>query len=213
MATKGEGDGVGGGDLYTVGGLAAPSVDIDVGQRAVGAAGDPRLEGGLVDEDVDHRLRWAGAGHGGGGTLEDRSQGVEAALGGGPFEHRRCRIITEPLSQFGPVGVELGLLEAAQDLGDRGAVDHPTVGVQPELVTDDRGVRRPAVVGSLVTAVGAVDIGERFPALHTDAELQERQMLGVIHQGGDDVDDVGTDTRVRPGSCQLADLGDAEPAG
>ena len=62
-----------------------------------------------------------------------------------------------------------------------------------------------------MAAMGAVDIGQCLPALHTDPELMERQRLGVVDQRRDGVDDVDPD----PGwPCgELADLSHTEAAG
>ena len=69
------------------------------------------------------------------------------------------------------------------------------------------------IMTGVMAAMGAVDIGQCLPALHTDPELMERQCLGMVDQRRDGVDDADPDPRVGPRPGQLAHLSDAEAAG
>ena len=61
--------------------------------------------------------------------------------------------------------MELGLGEAVEDLLDHRSVGGATAGGEVELGPELIDVGGAVVVGGLVVAVGAVDVGERLPAL------------------------------------------------
>ncbi len=75
----------------------------------------------------------------------------------------------------------------------------------------DRGVA--GGVGLLVAAMGAVGVGERFPAIDEQAELVEAQRLGVLQHDVGTVGELVAATRVGPRPGQLAHLGDPDRAG
>ena len=89
------------------------------------------LEGLDIDDQVDQRLRARGT-LGGGGGEEDGLQGIEAALSGVALQQPGANGIAVTGAGLVPVGVELGLFVAIQDLGHGGTDDDVALGVEVE---------------------------------------------------------------------------------
>ena len=105
---------------------------------------------------------------------------------------RRCRGVAlqqagtggspELLAGLVPVGVELGLLETVQDLGHRRPDDDIALGVEVETGSHDGGVDATVEAGPLMVAVGAVLIGQRFPAAAHRLEVEIPQAARLRDQ-------------------------------
>ena len=88
-----------------------------------------------------------------------------------------------------PVGCELGVAEAFEDLRHHRTLRQPTPRMQMDLLTHGGETRPATLMGRLGAAVGAVEVGEHLPTSHGDTELVMRQLrrvvnhhLGHIHQ-------------------------------
>ena len=173
-----------------------------------------RFEGGLVDDDVDHRFGSLAPGRRVRGGHEDGVEGIHSPLRGGAGKVRwRCAAVAESASGFVPVGLELRLAEPFEDLAHRRPLGDAALADDRVAVADpfDRGVA--GGVGLLVAAMGTVGVGERFPAIDEQAELVEAQRLGVLQHDVGTVGELLTATRVGSRPCQLAHLGDPDGAG
>ena len=178
------GEHVGGVELVTGGGFAATLIDRGRVERfdlCAGQLGEVMFEGGLVDDHVDQRVDRAGHTRCCGGG-EDRQQGVEAPLGAGALEQRGVHLLA-PLGDSGvPVGVELGVTEPIEDLLDHRPGSDTTAGVEIDALTGDADLGITTRMGPLVSAVGAVGVGQCFPAAHHHGELVEPQRPGETDQ-------------------------------
>ena len=140
-------------------------------------------------------------------------QGIEAALRRGAAEQRHRHVVAVHGAGEVPVGVELGVDEGVEHLADGGALGGAAMGVEMELGADHVDIAAPAGMRCFVVAVGAVDIGERFPALHDATEIIEAQHLGLADKDFLGVDQPLAAARVGTGPRQLADLGHTDSAG
>ena len=135
-----------------------------------------------VDDEVDQRLRGTGDTLGGGGGEEDGLQGVEAALSGAALQQPSANGIAVAGAGLVPVGVELGLFVAFQDLGHGGTDDDVALGIKMEPCPHDGDVGSAVLSGSLMVAVGAVLVGQGLPTATQAMEVCEPQAGGLCDQ-------------------------------
>ncbi len=205
VADEGGGDGVGGVDGDAGGGLAPVPVDLArVGHRfrSAGEVGEVGFEGGVVDDDVQHRFRCGGVGGGGGGSGEDGDQGVGSALPIGAGQQRFGDEIAVGGACGVPVGVELGTDEPIEDLPQHRPLGGAAVGAEMDFGADggDHGVA--VVMGPFMIPVGPVGISQRLPPGDHHGEVGELQPHRMIDQQRFGVGELGGATPVG------VDLGD-----
>jgi hypothetical protein len=109
--------------------------------------------------------------------------------------------------------VELGLGEAVEELLHRRPLGGAATGGEVKLGAEQVGVGAAVVMGRVVVAVGAIEVGERLPALHDPPEVIERQRLGVPDEQVFAVGELVATARVGPRPGQLTDLGHPHRAG
>ena len=212
---KGGGDDVARVELVAGGGFAAPIVDRGrVGRLNVyaGQLGEVMFEADLVDEDVDERVGRVAHTRCCCG-VEDRQQGVEAPLGAGSLEQCGVHLLAPSGDPRVPVCAELGVAEPIEDLLDHRPGDNTTARVEIDTLADDADVCIATSVGSLVSVVGAVGVGEGFPATHHHGELVEPQALGVPDQQLGRVGQLGGAARVGEQASQQSHLTRSRRAG
>jgi hypothetical protein len=165
------------------------------------------------DQHIHHRRgshTISGRQHGG---AEDLDHGVVSTLRIGAWEFR-CGCIGSELG--GSCDDVLGELRLDEPLEDprqlRGHHAGATGRVNPDRVVDRRDRGRAPIVGQLVVALGAVEVGEGLPPPHHDAEVVEREMLGVLEQDRRDRVELRANPRVRCGARHLVRLCNADVA-
>ncbi|CAN5764349.1 hypothetical protein BH23ACT2_BH23ACT2_01540 [soil metagenome] len=157
-----------------------------VGRAGVGAeeAAQLAFEGGVVDDDVGDDLRTTRrAGPSGGGLLEDLDQGIATPLTLGAPQIPGGGSVAVTLTSGGPVGGELGLGEAPQDLIELSTLQGPAPGGElPRAVEvlDHLGVT--VLMRSLAGVAGAVLIGPAHPIGDQPIEMPIPQSPGVSRQ-------------------------------
>ena len=116
----------------------------------------------------------------GGGAFEDRVQRIEAPLRIRAGHQRVAGGVAVAGDGGVPVGAELGVAEAFEDLDHHRPLRQPAAGMQMDLVADLGDPRPTTLMRRLGGAVGAVHVGEHLPPAHGDAELVMRQLGGVV---------------------------------
>ena len=175
---------VGGIDLVAAGGFATPLIHSCRVQRCrIGAAqfGKVVLDGGLVGDDVDQRLEHANDPRRG-RSVEDREQGIEPSLVRSALQQVRVHAITPFRRTSLPVGLELGVAEPVEDLLDRCPGHRTTAGIEIDPLVNDTDMRITTRMGSFMSSVSTIGIGERLPTLDHDREVVERQSLRMTNQ-------------------------------
>ena len=184
MTAQGGGEHVGGVQLVTARRLATPIVDgrrVEWFDLGAGKPGKVVLEGGLVDDDVDQRIERRNLA-GRRSSIEDRGECIESSLPVGSLQQRGRHRITPPGDAGLPVGGELGIAEVGEDLFERGAGGDATARVDVHTLTHDTDVGIAAGVGSFVSVVGAVGVGEGLPSPSDDRELVVAQRHRMLQQ-------------------------------
>jgi hypothetical protein len=106
-------------------------------------------------------------------------QGIGSTLTGGTWQV----VQTEPVA-FGQVGLQLAFAEALVDLVHEGALDIAHLGIQVRGVVEGVNGRVAIVVDEIAVAVGAIGIGESFPALSRRVERVDIECGGLVEEEG-----------------------------
>ncbi len=170
--------------LMAGGGLAPTIGDgcrVERCDRLAGEHGQVVLEGHLVDNHVDQWIEPADVSRRC-GRGEHRDHRVESALGVGAIEQCRDHPITPASGARVPVGAELRIAEASEDLVDHRPGDDTALRIDVDTLADDADMGIAAGVGTLVRVVGAIGVGKRHPPADHHRELVEPQIPCLAEQ-------------------------------
>jgi hypothetical protein len=196
VAHQGRSDRLGGAERGAVHRVAAPGqvlVGIDPHLHA-GRAAELVFEGVLVHDDVHQRHRRATLR--GGGPAEDLEDRIRPPLGGGAFQVLDPGVVAVPFAGGGPVGVELGGLEAVEDLRHGRPLQRPMVGLEAERPVDRRLLQRrvPPLMAPLRGLIGPIRVRQRLPLAQRSHEVVVAELGGVV---GEDRSASGTHSATR----------------
>ena len=110
-----------------------------------------------------------------------------------------------------PVGCELGLGELVEDVAHDRAVDHGESAFDPELATGFGDPQIASGQAGFVAPMGAVGVGQLFPAVAGDLEVEELQIFGGVDQHATRHGEQVAAAWVGAEPGELSNLWDADP--
>ena len=170
-----------------------------------GKAGQVVVDGRLVGDDVDQRIKHTNLPRPGSGQ-EHRQQGIETALCTTAVDQAGVHSVP-PLGDTDiPIVAELAVTEPVEDRLDHHSSRDTTVSVHEDALIDHTDMSVTTGMGAFVRAVCAVGVSESLPTADNDSELVEPQLLTVCDQQTRRVGELGGTARVGEHPSQQSGL-------